>query len=208
MRAPPREIALVLLQAAIRSQVPLTVLAALAYQESKYKPDARGKAGEVGLMQLMPLNVKRYDVKDPTDPAQSAFAAAQMIALYARATDYEWHTVYACYKAGPTAGQNEWSAATIAYSKQVARNRIWLQNRNLPDRSQSPVLQLGAAIEGLAHLNPKNAQAQDILAQWQKYSANGVPKGPIDRWTLGAVLLKQYATCFDRAVITDSKTPP
>ena len=40
--------------AALRYQVPPTLIAALIWQETRFNPACRGKAGEIGLMQIMP----------------------------------------------------------------------------------------------------------------------------------------------------------
>lgn len=49
---------------------PALVLAVMIV-ESNGTPDAKSKAGAVGLMQLMPATAKRFGVTDRTDPAQS-----------------------------------------------------------------------------------------------------------------------------------------
>lgn len=47
------------------------LLAAQAYQESRFKPRARSWAGAVGVMQLMPAAARQVGVRDRRDPEQS-----------------------------------------------------------------------------------------------------------------------------------------
>ena len=46
-----------------------TILAAVGFVESSYRPDAVSPAGAIGLMQLMPATAASLGV-DPTDPGQ------------------------------------------------------------------------------------------------------------------------------------------
>ncbi len=55
------------------------LLAALAYQESQFDPNARSWAGAVGLMQLMPNTAKSFGADNPSDPQQNIAAAANFI---------------------------------------------------------------------------------------------------------------------------------
>lgn len=52
------------------------LLAAIAYQESKFDFEAKSHRGARGLMQLMPATAARYNVTDASDPEQSIRAAA------------------------------------------------------------------------------------------------------------------------------------
>lgn len=51
------------------------LLAAQAYQESKFDPNTKSWAGARGLMQVMPATGKQYGVSDLYDPAQNIAAA-------------------------------------------------------------------------------------------------------------------------------------
>lgn len=55
------------------------LLAALAFQESRFDPRARSWAGAVGLMQLMPGTARAHGATVLTDPEQSIWAATQYI---------------------------------------------------------------------------------------------------------------------------------
>ncbi len=55
------------------------LLAALAYQESRFNPNARSWAGAVGVMQLMPATARQHGAGSPTDPRQSIEAGARYL---------------------------------------------------------------------------------------------------------------------------------
>ncbi len=56
-----------------------TLLAAVARQESGYRPDAVSSAGARGMMQLMPGTAKSLGVQDPFNPTQAVDGAARML---------------------------------------------------------------------------------------------------------------------------------
>jgi len=56
-----------------------TLLAAQAWQESRYRPLARSPVGAVGLMQIMPATAEELGIDDPTDPAQSVRGAVDYL---------------------------------------------------------------------------------------------------------------------------------
>lgn len=78
--------------------LPAGMLSRVAYQESRYNPDAVGRAGEIGMMQIMP---KWHPGVDASDPIDSIFYAAE----YLR-ENYErfgnWRDALAAYNWGPT----------------------------------------------------------------------------------------------------------
>ncbi len=53
------------------------LMAALAYQESRFEPSARSWAGAVGLFQLMPATARDLGVSDAADPGQAARGGIQ-----------------------------------------------------------------------------------------------------------------------------------
>jgi soluble lytic murein transglycosylase-like protein len=55
-----------------------TILAAVGYVESSYRPDAVSPAGAIGVMQLMPATAASLGV-DATDPASAIEGAARML---------------------------------------------------------------------------------------------------------------------------------
>ena len=55
------------------------LFAALAYQESRFDPDARSWAGAIGIMQLMPRTALEFGAADPYNPVQNVAAGAAFI---------------------------------------------------------------------------------------------------------------------------------
>ena len=83
------------------------LLAAVAYQESRFRIEARSRRGAAGMMQMMPVTARRYGVENIADPRQSLEAGAKYIQhlrkmLRKRAADGEAlrHFVLAAYNAG------------------------------------------------------------------------------------------------------------
>lgn len=84
-----------------------TLLASLAYQESRFKPEARSWAGARGLMQLMPRTANSLGVVDPYDPDQAVRGAADYLlwldGYWERTVedpDFRLNLVLASYNAG------------------------------------------------------------------------------------------------------------
>ena len=53
------------------------LLAALAYQESRFHIEARSRRGAAGMMQMMPVTARRYGVENIADPRQSLEAGVR-----------------------------------------------------------------------------------------------------------------------------------
>jgi membrane-bound lytic murein transglycosylase F len=56
------------------------LLAAQAFQESRFDPKARSWAGAMGILQLMPATAREVDVADPYDPAENVAGAVRYLA--------------------------------------------------------------------------------------------------------------------------------
>ncbi len=76
--------------------IPHDLLAAQAWQESSFNPNAQSPVGAQGLMQLMP---QYYPNVNPFDPAQAIQAAAQTDAANFRRFG-SWSLALAAYNAG------------------------------------------------------------------------------------------------------------
>ncbi len=76
--------------------IPPDLLAAQAWQESSFNPNAQSPVGAQGLMQLMP---QYYPSVNPFDPAQAISAAAQTDAANFRKFG-SWSLALAAYNAG------------------------------------------------------------------------------------------------------------
>jgi hypothetical protein len=58
--------------------LPAGLLSRVAYQESRYNPNAKSPAGALGLMQFMPATAKDFGL-NPLDPEASIWAAAKYL---------------------------------------------------------------------------------------------------------------------------------
>ncbi|HVV35261.1 MAG TPA: NlpC/P60 family protein [Acidimicrobiales bacterium] len=88
--------------AAAKAGVDPKLLAALAWSESGFRPDAVSGAGAIGLTQLMPGTAEGMGV-DPTDPQQNLEGGAKYLAVQLRRFGGRVDLALAAYNAGPTA---------------------------------------------------------------------------------------------------------
>jgi soluble lytic murein transglycosylase-like protein len=100
--------------------VPLSVLVATAYEESRMDPDAHSGAGATGLLQLMPATARELRL-DGDDPAKNVLAGArylrQMIDRFG-----SLDLALAAYNAGPSAVERAGGAptrGTLRYVKNI-----------------------------------------------------------------------------------------
>lgn len=87
--------------------VPWTLVAAVAYQESHWNPEAVSFTGVRGLMQLTRETAEHLGVEDRTDPVQSIWGGAKYLrTLYGRTPSHlpdreRWAMALATYNVGP-----------------------------------------------------------------------------------------------------------
>lgn len=55
------------------------ILASLIYQESQFNSNAKSWAGALGLMQLMPITIEQFEVKNPRDPKENLKAGIKYL---------------------------------------------------------------------------------------------------------------------------------
>lgn len=119
----PMKIARALKNAADMTGVPVMLLGAVAYTESRFNPAAVSSAGAQGLMQLMPRTAEALGVTNPFDPRQSALGAAGFLKrLHAKYGD--WSTALAAYNWGPgnvdrSGGRAQWPGSVKRYVANV-----------------------------------------------------------------------------------------
>ncbi len=85
------------------------LLAALAWEESHYNPEAKSYVGAIGIMQLMPTTAERFGLNDSTIllPEHNIRAGVEYIASLQRIYNFisnpqeQIHFVLASYNAGP-----------------------------------------------------------------------------------------------------------
>jgi soluble lytic murein transglycosylase-like protein len=103
--------------ASARTGVPLSVLVATAYEESRMNSHARSGAGALGLLQVMPGTARELRLRGD-DPATNVLAGArylrQMLVRFG-----SLDLALAAYNAGPTAVQRAGGAPTVATLRYV-----------------------------------------------------------------------------------------
>lgn len=128
------------------------LLAAIAYNESAFNPNATSHMGAMGLMQLMPSTARQYGASNPYDPEQSVRASAKLIANliahYAAVPDpsERINFMVAAYNAGP--GHVD-DARRLAEKRGKDKN-VWKDNvdefvlyMSIPEYYNDPVVRHG-----------------------------------------------------------------
>jgi soluble lytic murein transglycosylase-like protein len=104
-------------RAAAKTGVPLSLLVATAFVESRMDPSAESHAGARGLLQLMPATARELRL-DGDDPATNVLAGAR----YLRQMLDRFGSVdlaLAAYNAGPTAVERAGAAPTVGTLRYV-----------------------------------------------------------------------------------------
>jgi Transglycosylase SLT domain len=117
----PRRLRGAFLVAAKKTDLPLSLLVAVARAESHFDSTARSGAGAIGVLQLMPATARALGV-DPTDPHANVVAGARYLrSLFTRFGSSQ--LALAAYNAGPTsvAGGGALPAETRTYVADVKR---------------------------------------------------------------------------------------
>src|SRR3954451_10487342 len=115
----PREVAAAFRAASRETGLPLSLIAAVAWEESRMDPDAHSAAGAQGLLQLMPNTAKVVAVS-ARSPQANVLAGARYLRLMIDRFGGDLELALAAYNAGPTAVANAGAAPTIGtlrYSK-------------------------------------------------------------------------------------------
>ena len=87
-------------EAASTYDVDVNLLAAIAKQESNFRPDAVSSAGAIGVMQLMPKTAQGLGVTDPYDAKQNIMGGAKYIKQMLDRYDGDVTLALAAYNAG------------------------------------------------------------------------------------------------------------
>ncbi len=83
--------------------VDFPLIKAVIRAESAFDPKAVSKKGALGLMQIMPGNLKAFRVYDPFDPWQNIMGGARYLKSLIRRFDGQVPLALAAYNAGPRA---------------------------------------------------------------------------------------------------------
>jgi len=88
-------------EAASLHGVDFPLLKAVIRAESAFDPKAVSKKGALGLMQIMPQNLKAFRVYDPFDPWQNIMGGARYLKALIQRFDGQVPLALAAYNAGP-----------------------------------------------------------------------------------------------------------
>jgi soluble lytic murein transglycosylase-like protein len=114
--------------AARETGFPVALLVAVAWEESRMKPNARSNAGARGLLQLMPQTARMLGTS-PDDPRASIRAGARYLSQLLKRFGGDLELALAAYNAGPTAVERTGRAPTLAtlrYAKNVEARAVEL----------------------------------------------------------------------------------
>lgn len=87
-------------KAAIKYNLSKSLVKAVIHAESNFKRTARSNKGALGLMQLMPVNLKTYKVKNPYDAKENIFAGTAYLSKLHKTFSGDLELTLAAYNAG------------------------------------------------------------------------------------------------------------
>jgi len=93
----------VIAEAARENEISFHLLKALIHVESYFNPNAISKRGALGLMQIMPENLKILNIAHPFDPRENVMGGASYLKNMMKRFDGKLELALAAYNAGPTA---------------------------------------------------------------------------------------------------------
>lgn len=151
------------------------LLAAVAWQESRFRPQARSPVGASGLMQIMPDTADLLGLADPTEPRAAIRAGARYLAQL----DRRWQAripdpvqrlgfVLASYNAGPGHVDDAVALAQAAGADATRWEEVAPWMLALADRTWNRRPEVR---HGYCRGEEPVAYVEAILARWQAYEA-------------------------------------
>ena len=92
-----------IIRAAEKHGISVPLLKAIIKAESNFNPKAVSKKGAMGLMQIMPQNVKALNIHDPFDPRENIMGGTRYFKRLVNRFDGKISLAIAAYNAGPVA---------------------------------------------------------------------------------------------------------
>ncbi len=89
-------------EASKRHGVSFSLLKAMIKVESDFNPRAVSEKGAMGLMQIMPENLRNLQINNPFDPRENIMGGTRYIKQLLNRFDGEIHLSLAAYNAGPS----------------------------------------------------------------------------------------------------------
>ena len=115
----------IITEAAERHGVSFSLLKAMIKIESDFNPRAISKAGAMGLMQIMPENIKTLKIKDPFDPRENIMGGTRYLKQMIDRFNGKLPLALAAYNAGPNIVERYQRippiAETVAYVEAVMK---------------------------------------------------------------------------------------
>ena len=97
----PSYLASIITDAASTYHVDPNLVAAMAFKESRFDPNAVSWRGAQGVLQLMPRTAKALGVRNAFDPKQNIFGATKYLAQLLQRFNGDIDMTLAAYNAGP-----------------------------------------------------------------------------------------------------------
>jgi soluble lytic murein transglycosylase-like protein len=116
----PKYLSTIIEEAAAKYALDPNFLAAMAFKESAFNPNAVSRRGAQGILQLMPRTAKSLGVTDAFDPRQNVFAGAKYIRQLLDRFDGDAERALAGYNLGPERIAKEGPRATPGVVKYVS----------------------------------------------------------------------------------------
>lgn len=88
-------------KAAKKHGISFPLLKSVVKVESEFNPRAVSKSGALGLMQIMPENIRSLNIKDPFDPWENIMGGARYLKEMLKRFDGKVPLALAAYNAGP-----------------------------------------------------------------------------------------------------------
>jgi len=115
----------IIIDASNRHQVSFPLLKAIIKTESGFNHRAVSKKGALGLMQIMPENVKALKVKDPFDPRENIMAGTRYFKQMYKRFNGKLDLALAAYNAGPKAVERYNKIPPYRETRNYVRKVLW-----------------------------------------------------------------------------------